>query len=75
MFSSSFSLSNHPPIHPPTLLGRTIAHSNRLDLLYPLNPPTHPPTHPQIIKKEVKKEEAEALLKKLTEVGAKVELV
>ena len=44
----------HPPTHPylpihPSRLGRTVAHSNRLVLLYlPTSftyPPTHPPTH------------------------------
>ena len=49
---------SHPPIHPPThanhllllcthpYITRTVAHSNRLVLLYLPNLPTHPPTHP-----------------------------
>ena len=37
-----FVLSFYPPTHPE----RTVARSNRLLSLYPLNyPPTHPPTH------------------------------
>ena len=42
----------NPPTHPPTYPDRerrpptpfTVAHSNRLFLLYPTHPPTHPPT-------------------------------
>ena len=54
-------LSTPPPTHPPTHPTpppSTVAHSNRLLLLYPLNPHTtqsnHPPTHPPILGKQAR---------------------
>ena len=41
----SFSLLSCLPPLPPTHVKPTLAHSNRLVLLYLPNPPTHPPTH------------------------------
>ena len=69
----------HPPIHPPThppthssppthpnpLL--TVAHSNRLVLLYlPINPPTHPPTHPPTLNRRLLEHRGSLIIRQLS---------